>query len=134
MKETPLLGICLGMQLLFSGSEEGKEAGLSLVPGKIIRFSNKISRVPHIGWNEVSFGEKEIDLYNDIKNNTCFYFIHSYYAEVNQPDIACHLTNHENFLFTSTFQYKRIYATQFHPEKSQNAGITLMKNFFSLKV
>ena len=73
-------------------------------------------------------------LFKEIKNNTCFYFIHSYYADVNSPDIACHLTNHENFLFTSTLQYKRIYATQFHPEKSQNAGITLMKNFFSLKV
>ena len=74
---TPILGICLGMQLLFESSEEGSSQGLGLLPGKIKRFPRSLKRVPHIGWNEVSQKTQNLKLYNNIQEKTCFYFIHS---------------------------------------------------------
>lgn len=132
-KEIPLLGICLGMQLLFSDSEEGNEKGLGIVPGKIKRFPKEIKKVPHIGWNEVNYGHSQVDMFEGIENKTCFYFIHSYYADLLGNEINHYQTSHENFSFTSVIQCERIFATQFHPEKSQGAGLSLMKNFFKVK-
>lgn len=131
-----LLGICLGMQLLFSSSEEGGEVnGLNLIHGHVKRFhfpSESKLKVPHIGWNDVSGDSMaSIDLFNEIEPETNFYFIHSYYV-VCHEDIDCTFTDYGH-LFVSAVQKGNIFGTQFHPEKSQGKGLQLLNNFIHLK-
>jgi len=128
---TKLLGICLGMQLLFSSSDEGNLPGLSLIEGKVIKFPDTIRKVPHIGWNDLSFKSEDIEILSQNHKTDSFYFIHSYYIDCNNSINHCS-TIHENFEFKSIVQSKNIYATQFHPEKSQDAGLKILKNFSNL--
>jgi len=132
--KTPILGVCLGMQLLFKTSEEGGAAGLGLIDGKVNKFSfsgGANLKVPHMGWNDV-FGQdmKTIPLFKDIAEHTNFYFVHSYHA-VLEETIPHALTTY-GYDFVSAVQKNNIFGTQFHPEKSQKKGIEMLKNFVSI--
>ena len=135
----PLLGICVGMQMLFDESEEfGRHQGLGLVPGKVIRFPSGMVeggerlKVPHMGWNNINI-KKQSPLFSGIENGSFVYFVHSYYCVAkNQADVAagCRYGDVE---FCASVWRDNIMATQFHPEKSQTIGLNIFKNFGELK-
>lgn len=130
---TPILGICLGMQLLAESSEEGVERGLGLIPGKVIRFVlPKQYKVPHMGWNTVEFDDA-CPLYNGFSNfgEARFYFVHSYHF-VSANDT--HITGRTPYgnMFVSSVSRGNVYGVQFHPEKSHKFGMRLLKNFVEL--
>lgn len=127
-RDNLLLGICLGMQLLFSKSYEfGVTAGLNLIPGEVIRLDSKII-VPHTGWANITLIKKNDQI---IRKNLCkkmFYFTHSYYCKPKfSENILCE-TKYKNFSFCSAVKKNNIYGVQFHPEKSSLSGINLLKN------
>lgn len=131
-QEIKLLGICLGMQLLSEYSEEGDSEGLGIIRAVTKKFpelSNKRLKIPHMGWNQVDFNSNE--LLKNIEPNPYFYFVHSYYVESKDPDIVLGQTEY-GIQFTSAIQYKNIIGFQFHPEKSHQTGIQLIKNFIDL--
>ena len=121
----PLLGICLGMQLLCQHSDEGNVSCLGIFPASSQLFDNTKTKVPHMGWNQVEF-LKPSKLFDNIPNKTFFYFAHSYYVMLNSYSMA--QTNHETF-FSAACERDNFYGVQFHPEKSGEAGIQLIKNF-----
>ena len=126
-----LLGICLGMQLLFDGSEEGNLPGLGLIPGKVVKFNleNKSFKVPHMGWNEVFVNSNSLLInQNDLQR---FYFVHSYHAICENKINEVGYTNY-GFNFTSVVQNDRVFGVQFHPEKSHKFGMNLLTNFANL--
>lgn len=132
-KGTPLLGICLGMQLLAEHSEEGDADGLGLIPGNVVRFKFDRHKVPHMGWNTVEFRQHspltaEFEQWQESR----FYFVHSYHFECNQD---CHILGETNYggMFTSAVTNKNISGTQFHPEKSHRFGMQLFNNFINSK-
>jgi glutamine amidotransferase len=130
-KQRPLLGICLGMQLLGSVSEEGGDhKGLDLIPGKIVRLKdgNKKDKIPNIGWSEVRFNEAN-ELFSGIERNSCFYHIHSFFYEGHHPDVGIASINFSGEDVTVSVQKNNIFGVQFHPEKSHAAGIKLLQNF-----
>jgi imidazole glycerol-phosphate synthase subunit HisH len=132
-KQKLFLGICLGYQLLFEKSYElGEFNGLGLIKGEVIKFNENLMKVPHIGWNTVEFPEKQ-QIFNKIQNNSYFYFVHSFFIEeaksINNKKINTFTTEYGNKKFISGIQSENIYGFQFHPEKSQNNGIQLLKNF-----
>ena len=124
----PFLGICLGLQLLFDYSEENNTTqGLSIVPGKVIKFQNSDLKIPHMGWNRVN-QVKNHPLWHKIDNNSRFYSVHSYYVE--EVDESCVAgTTDYGHTFTSAIAIDQLFAVQFHPEKSQSDGLQLLKNF-----
>lgn len=124
-----LLGICLGMQLLLSESEEmGSNRGIDLVPGKVLRFRSETDKIPQIGWNSVDLKSESV-LFRGIADQTFFYFVHSYYCQPeNQEDIAA-TTWFADKNFCSAIEKNGIFAVQFHPEKSSEAGLQVLKNF-----
>ncbi len=126
----PLLGICLGMQLLFNRSEEAPGVdGLGFIDGELKRFSVTLP-VPHVGWNEV-YGEERPDIFEKIENHSNFYFVHSYHVILNES-IPMMKTDYE-VEFVSAVQKEKVYGAQFHPEKSQKKGLTLLKNFLEVR-
>jgi len=133
----PFLGICLGLQSLMQESDEdGGVKGLGIVPGKVIRFPDNVKdehgdvcKIPHMGWNRVN-QQKSHPLWKDIEDCTRFYFVHSYYVQVENDEDCAAKTNYAAE-FTSAVARDNVFATQFHPEKSQHAGLTLLKNFLS---
>lgn len=129
-----LLGICLGLQLLFTKSEEHKiSPGLNIVKGRVIKFSVPNIKVPHIGWNKVKLKEagKKSKLFEGIEDNSYFYFVHSYYVVPENPEIISAITLYGEE-FTSVIISNNIIGVQFHPERSGEIGIKLFKNFLSL--
>jgi glutamine amidotransferase len=122
----PLLGICLGMQLLFTQSEEiGFHQGLGILRGTVTRFPGTV-KVPHIGWNEIK--QKRISpILSEVPDSAYVYFVHSYYVVPND-DITIASTDY-GVEFTSMIQDGNIFGIQFHPEKSQTTGLTILKNF-----
>ena len=133
---TPIFGICLGQQLLFTESEEfGSGSGLDLIPGTIKRFPKKVEdrliRVPHIAWNTIyNSGQNwESTALKEICNNEFMYFIHSYFVKPDNDSVVLTLTNYDGIEFCSSIQHKNIFATQFHPEKSSNKGVSIYKNW-----
>lgn len=127
----PLLGICLGMQLLFTESEEqGRHQGLDLLPGKVVFFEQPGIKVPQIGWNQVEI-RKSSKLLKDIRDGDYFYFNHSYYCVPEDADAALTIT-HYGAPFVSAVEKGHIYGVQFHPEKSQKVGLRILKNFVEL--
>ena len=127
----PLLGICLGMQLLFESSEEfGAHKGLGLIPGKVVAFDERKfdhpQKVPHMGWNEL-FVQKETALFSELKKDFYLYFVHSYHA-VCDDKYAIGKT-HYGYEFVSAVQNNNIYGIQPHPEKSHENGLKIIENF-----
>lgn len=159
----PFLGICLGLQLLFSKSyEDGEHTGLGIIPGKVVRFdfsnltngnplnapqlpfaeggireisgvdsANGKLKVPHMGWNQVCFRKKNNPILKNVPDNTYMYFVHSYYVCPEDGGVIATETEY-GIRFTSTIWHKNIFATQFHPEKSQRHGLTILENFGNL--
>ncbi len=127
-KSKPFLGICLGLQLLFDYSEENNTTqGLSIVPGKVIKFQNSELKIPHMGWNRVN-QVKHHPLWHKIENNSRFYSVHSYYVEEVDKECVAGTTDYGQ-TFTSAIAIDKLFAVQFHPEKSQSDGLQLLKNF-----
>jgi len=131
-KGTPLLGICLGLQLFFESSEEtpGVE-GLGLLPGKIVRIPDKEGfKIPHMGWNSIQINPAS-RLLKDIEEGAYVYFVHSYYLQAeNEADVAA--TTDYVVNIHAAAEHENIFATQFHPEKSGEIGLRILKNFIEL--
>ena len=132
----PFLGICLGLQILFSESEESKgEKGLNIFSEKIKKFSefeDKSIKIPHMGWNQVEISQNHF-LLEGIKSNEDFYFVHSFASkEANQNEIYSKTFHGE--IFNSAVGKDNIFATQFHPEKSGKSGLKILKNFIDWKI
>lgn len=126
-----ILGICLGMQLLMSKSEEGKEAGLNWIPGTVKKFTPTESfKVPHMGWNNVRPASPS-ELTQRVDENSKYYFVHSYYVEVQDPQYSILKTEYIRS-FDSGIQKGNVYGLQFHPEKSHKFGMNILKNFVDL--
>lgn len=132
--DRPFLGICLGMQLLFSYStEDGHHEGLNIIPGSVQRFQlpNEF-KIPHMGWNQINVAQAPPNpLFNHLPDNPWFYFVHSYHCVPNQPEWIA-TTTHYHSPFVSAVAKNNVAAVQFHPEKSQSTGIQLLKNFLQL--
>ena len=135
-KGKPFLGICLGLQLLFSESEEGggKIKGLDIIKGKVKRFKKKSGlKIPHMGWNKITAKGKEqrAEILRGVKDRSYMYFVHSYYAAPKDKKvILCETDYGENF--TSGVCKDNVYGFQFHPEKSQTVGLKIIENFVNL--
>lgn len=127
----PLLGLCLGLQLLFTHSEEfGSHEGLNLIPGKVLKFSDPGLRVPHVGWNQIE-GARSNALLDGIQEGSYFYFVHSYFVAPDRPEDALRWTSYGH-RFCSIACKGRVWGAQFHPEKSQDAGKKLLRNFLKV--
>jgi glutamine amidotransferase len=128
-RRKPFLGICLGLQLLFEESYEfGQHKGLGIFEGEVLHFGNRVSKVPHMGWNEIH-PLREHPILNGLKDGDFFYFVHSYYVRPKREDIVLTQTDYDGFYFTSGVAHENIIAFQFHPEKSQKKGLKLLENF-----
>jgi imidazole glycerol-phosphate synthase subunit HisH len=127
-RKTPLLGICLGMQLCFmSSTEMGNNAGLGYVQGEVRKFSGQGLKIPHTGWNQLKINLTS-SLFQGVGNNPYVYFNHSYYCAPDEPTVTIAETEY-GVSFASAIQCGTIYGVQFHPEKSQDAGLKLLSNF-----
>jgi glutamine amidotransferase len=123
----PYLGICLGLQVLFTESEEfGSSRGFNIFKGKVVRFRVDL-KVPHMGWNTVNL-QNNPPLFQGIMDESFFYFVHSYYVVPEDASIVAGTTDY-GVTFTSMIWKDNIFATQFHPEKSQDIGLNILKNF-----
>lgn len=131
-RATPFLGICLGLQLLFSESEESPGvSGLGILPGKILRIPDAPGlKIPHIGWNSLKF-PKDSRLFEGIKNGTYVYFVHSYYLKAENEGIVAATTEYGTLIHAAA-ERGNVFACQFHPEKSGAAGLLILKNFAGL--
>jgi glutamine amidotransferase len=130
----PFLGICVGYQALFEKSEEFNSCavGLGLFAGKVVRFPNKPGlKVPQIGWNQLQIVRPDCPLYRGIAEGSYVYFVHSFYPQPNDDSIAATRTTY-GVTFDSSIWRDNIYATQFHPEKSQGVGQRILRNFVEL--
>ncbi|MFO1519413.1 MAG: imidazole glycerol phosphate synthase subunit HisH [bacterium] len=134
----PFLGICLGMQLLMTESEEfGRHEGLNVIPGKVIRFpeaepdAEEKLQVPQIGWNQLK-KKKASPLLKGVSEGSYVYFVHSYYVVPKDPKVIATTTDY-GVEFASSLQKDNIHATQFHPEKSQEVGLRILKSFSEIK-
>jgi glutamine amidotransferase len=125
--EKPFLGICLGMQLLFEYSEEGSTPCLGILKGSVKKFLVE-RKVPQIGWNEVKFINQKNTLFQQIPNNSFFYFVNSYYPVPADMSVVAATTDYGE-TFASIVAIKNVVATQFHPEKSGGVGFRLLQNF-----
>ncbi len=130
----PLMGICLGMQLLFEKSfEYGEHAGLSLLKGQVVPMEGKIPedlKIPHIGWNSLSFQKNDCKLFKNTNEGDCVYFVHSYYAVDNAESLVC--STEYGIPMTAAVNRDNIYGCQFHPEKSGKVGLAILKSFADL--
>lgn len=139
----PFLGICLGLQLLFEiGYEDGEYQGLSILPGKVVRFDfsgrpeASELKIPHMGWNQLQWTTR-CPVLEGIKPGEYFYFVHSYYVQPSMPDARASTplgiaTCNYGYDFTAMIWRDNLFATQFHPEKSQAAGLKILSNFAAL--
>jgi imidazole glycerol-phosphate synthase subunit HisH len=135
-RSKPFLGLCIGLQMLFEHSEEGDTAGLGILPGRVVRFptaavdsGGQKLKVPHMGWNQVcQIGSHP--LWEGIAEASRFYFVHSYYVEASDQGLVAAVSRYASN-FTCAVARNNIFAVQFHPEKSQSAGLRLLANFVS---
>ncbi|MCI0416611.1 imidazole glycerol phosphate synthase subunit HisH [bacterium] len=123
--QIPFLGICLGMQVLFESSEEGNVECLGILSGRVLRFDDRASRVPHMGWNQVEFNDRFLLL----KSQSYFYFAHSYYAPLNDSTAGVAESGNR---FAAAVRKDSYFGVQFHPEKSGEAGLSLLRSFWKL--
>ncbi len=130
-KGKPVMGICLGMQMLFEKSYEyGEYDGLGLLKGNVVGMQGVLPeelKIPHIGWNALHFTQKDCPLFKFIKENDCVYFVHSYFAEDCDESVAA--TTEYGKELTAAVAYKNIYGCQFHPEKSGDVGLNILRAF-----
>lgn len=131
----PFLGLCIGLQMLFERSDEGDTPGLAILPGEVLAFARADAtreaglKIPHMGWNE-AWQERPHALWKGIADGARFYFVHSYYCAPRDPSLTAAVSRYPH-AFTSAIARDNIFATQFHPEKSSAAGLTLLENFAS---
>lgn len=128
----PILGICLGMQLMFACSEESPGvSGLSLLPGKIVRFKAECGlKIPHIGWNSLTL-RKDSRLFKDLSDETYVYFVHSYYLEAERASDVAAVAEYGVHIHAAV-EHENLFGCQFHPEKSSSAGLMILRNFAAL--
>lgn len=134
-KKKPFLGICLGLQVLFEKSEESPGIeGLGAVKGEVVRFSFKDPslKVPHMGWNRVRFLNNSSPLVRNVGDGSFFYFVHSYYAVPQSPAVTLGETEYGSIRWASMIEDGTVFGIQFHPEKSQQAGLKILENFVRL--
>ncbi len=125
----PFFGICVGMQILFDESEEfGRVAGLGVLPGRVVKFRSKSVKIPHMGWNGLRMRTPS-PMLAGIDEGTYYYFVHSFYAEPTEPELLAATATYGDEEFAAAVGRDNVFATQFHPEKSQEAGIRLLRNF-----
>lgn len=133
----PFMGVCLGLQLLFSESEEfGKHSGLDIIKGKVKKFSGKGIKVPQIGWNQIVKADNNLwpnSPLQNIRNGEFMYFVHSYYIEPQNKSVVLSETTYEDIIYCSSLLSDNIFATQFHPEKSGSEGIKIYHDWLKLK-
>jgi glutamine amidotransferase len=130
----PFLGICVGYQALFEKSEEFNSCavGLGVFKGKVVRFSEKHGlKIPQIGWNQLEIVKPDCPLFRGVAEGSYFYFVHSFYPQPADADIVATRTDYGD-TFASSVWRDNVFATQFHPEKSQKVGLQLLKNFVAL--
>lgn len=135
LSDTPFLGICLGLQLLFPESEESKGVkGLGVLPGKIIKFPGDMGlKIPQIGWNSINIREG-CKLYAGVPQNAYVYFVHSYYLQAADPEVVAATAEYGvTFHASVANEAHRLYATQFHPEKSGAVGLRILRNFAAMQ-
>ena len=124
----PILGVCLGMQIMLAKSDEGAEPGLAWIKGKVLKFDSSLGiRVPHMGWNQ-SVSQKINPLFVGIPDDARFYFAHSYFVQV-EDKVDSIMESTHGVVFDSAVNTKNIFGVQFHPEKSLNSGMKILKNF-----
>lgn len=131
-KQIPFLGICLGLQLMFESSEEAPGVeGLHILDGKILRIpSAEGIKIPHIGWNNLSFPNKG-RLFEEIEENAFVYFVHSYYLKAEEEEIVKAATEYGTYIHASV-EKGNVFACQFHPEKSSEVGLKILQNFINI--
>jgi len=130
-KNIPFLGICLGLQLMFESSEESPNAvGLGILKGKVVRLPEVGLKIPHIGWNNLKYPNKG-RLFKDIPEDTYVYFVHSYYLQAADESIVTATSEYAATIHASVEQ-GNVFATQFHPEKSSDMGLKMLKNFVDI--
>jgi len=128
--QQPVLGVCLGMQLLYEFSEEGNVAGLGIIPGKIQKFPSGLGlTVPHMGWNKLQIKHKPSKLFANVESDGHVYFVHSYYASVDDHTTA---VTHYGKPFAASVEKDNFYGVQFHPERSSEIGEKILRNFIEL--
>lgn len=126
----PFLGICLGLQILFEGSQEGQEPGLGIVAGTVKRFRSEPGiTIPHMGWNQLAFTQPNLPLWQQLPPDPYVYFVHSYYVEPANPSINAATITHGSQTVTAAIACDNLMAVQFHPEKSSTAGLQILSNF-----
>jgi glutamine amidotransferase len=130
----PVIGICVGMQMMGNSSEEGISEGLKWIDGSILKFNEQLiehrTKLPHMGWNDVT-PQKSHQLFNDLEENAIFYFLHSYYFKCNNPDDVL-ATSDYGISFSSAVNANNVFGIQFHPEKSHQYGEKLLHNFANI--
>lgn len=126
----PFLGICLGLQILFEGSEEGSEPGLGIIAGTVRKFVPEPGiTIPHMGWNQLEFTQPDCSLWKNIPGNQRVYFVHSYYVDPVDPKIKAATVTHGSQTITAAIAQDNLVAVQFHPEKSSSTGLQILSNF-----
>jgi len=126
----PFLGICLGLQILLDGSEEGREPGLGIVPGMVRRFRYEPGiTIPHMGWNQLQLRQPDLPLWNQLGADPWVYFVHSFYADPADAGVIAATTTHGSQTVTAAIARDNLMAVQFHPEKSADTGLKLLANF-----
>ncbi|NJM75653.1 MAG: imidazole glycerol phosphate synthase subunit HisH [Acaryochloridaceae cyanobacterium RU_4_10] len=129
----PFLGICLGLHILFEGSEEGKEPGLGIFPGRVKRFQSEPNlTIPHMGWNQLQFTQPELALWGQLPSDPWVYFVHSYYVAPNDAALNAATVTHGSQTVTAAIAQNNVMAVQFHPEKSSTMGLQILANFVAL--
>jgi glutamine amidotransferase len=129
----PFLGICLGLQILFEGSEEGVEPGLGIIPGWVRRFRPEPTiAIPQMGWNQLELTQPDLPLWHDLPANPYVYFVHSYYVDPRDTSIRAATVTHGSQQVTAAIARDNLMALQFHPEKSADNGLKILSNFVKL--
>jgi len=130
--DKPYFGICVGYQLLFEASEESPgTSGLSVIPGSVKRFTSKEIKIPHMGWNSVDLKKNDSIYWKDFENDPYFYFVHSFYPAGVPTEFISSSCQYGQEDFCAAIEKGNLFATQFHPEKSQHAGLKLLTNFLN---